>query len=290
MNGTSAHSPTRALGWRLRTRTLTFDALPAIMGIVNVTPDSFSDGGDYFDAQSAIDHALRQEDAGADLIDVGGESTRPYSESVATDEELRRVIPVLEGLLGRVQCPLSIDTSKGSVAAAAIELGVEIVNDVTGLEGDPRMLPLAAATGVGVCAMHMRGSPKTMQDAPHYENVVSDIYRYLSERKGALLTGGIDAQRICLDPGIGFGKSHLHNLELIRACHRFLELGAPILVGHSRKGFIAQLIGDKQLPRDAGTLGISLALASQGIQILRVHDVANTKQALLCYAAAGAIF
>ncbi len=287
MNNSDELRRNRCQAWQLRTCSIAFGQLPAIMGIVNVTPDSFSDGGSYFAVRQAIDHALRLEDAGADILDIGGESTRPYSEPVAEDEELKRIVPVLEGLSGRVQCPLSIDTSKSRVAAAAIDLGAECINDVTGLDGDPRMIALACETGVGVCAMHMRGRPQTMQDAPEYDDVVREIYQYLLDRRSTLLAGGIAAPRICLDPGIGFGKTHAHNLELIQSCVTFLELGSPILVGHSRKGFIAQLIGDKQGSRDAGTLGISLALAAQGIQILRVHDVASTKQALVCFAAAG---
>ena len=272
--------------WQLPSRRFEFGKLPALMGIVNVTPDSFSDAGNFFSTQQAIDHGLRLEDAGADFLDIGGESTRPYSEPVAVEEELRRVLPVLEGLVGRVNCPLSIDTSKSQVAARAIELGVEIINDISGLEHDPGMLPLAAKTQVAVCAMHMQGTPQSMQDAPTYQDVVQEIYEYLQARDQALQTGGIAPERICLDPGIGFGKTHAHNLELIQRSHRFLQLGRPILVGHSRKGFIGRLINDKQAPRDAGTLGISLALAAQGIQILRLHEVAHTRQAMLCFAAA----
>jgi len=255
------------------------------MGIVNVTPDSFSDGGDHFAVQAAIDHALRLEDAGADILDIGGESTRPYSHSVATDDELRRVVPVLEGLQGRVQCPLSIDTTKSRVARVGVELGAEIINDITGLEGDPLMLPLAVELQVAVCAMHMQGTPQTMQDAPHYQDVVADIYAYLQQRRDRLLAAGVDARRICLDPGIGFGKTHQHNIDLLRGCQRFLDLQCPILIGHSRKGFIAQLIGDKHISRDSGTLGVSLALAAKRMHILRLHDIASTRQALLCFAA-----
>jgi dihydropteroate synthase len=280
-------SECRVPRWSLRTRNLSFGPLPALMGIVNVTPDSFSDGGVYWGTQAAIEHALRLEDAGADLLDIGGESTRPYSESVAVEEELRRVTPVIAGLQGRVACPLSIDTSKARVARAALDLGVEIINDVTGLEGDPEMLPLVAASGAGVCAMHMRGTPQTMQNAPYYVDVVAEILAYLQERQLRLRKAGILSDKICLDPGIGFGKTHAHNWELLGACHRFLELGCPVLIGHSRKGFIADLLGDKQLPRDAGTLGISLRLASRGIQVLRLHEIAATRQALLCWQASG---
>jgi len=282
-------SECRAQHWSVRTRRLTFGSLPALMGIVNVTPDSFSDGGTYWGTQAAIEHALRLEDAGADLLDIGGESTRPYSEPVTVDEELRRVTPVIAGLQGRVACPLSIDTSKAHVARAALDLGVEIINDVTGLEGDPEMLPLAAASGAGVCAMHMRGSPQTMQNAPEYADVVAEIYAYLQARQLRLRQAGIHDEKICLDPGIGFGKTHAHNWELLRVSQRFLELGCPVLIGHSRKGFIADLLGDKQLPRDAGTLGISLMLASRGIQVLRLHEIASTRQALLCWQASGGL-
>lgn len=283
----SSAEPIQRPHWKLRTREIEFGSLPLLMGIVNVTPDSFSDGGDFFTPQAAIDHALRLEDAGADLLDIGGESTRPYSHSVSNDEELRRVLPVLEGLAGRVQCPLSIDTSKSSVARAAIELGAEIINDVTGLESDSQMLPLAVETGAGVCAMHMQGTPQTMQDAPTYVDVVAEIHQYLHQRKMELLAGGVELARICLDPGIGFGKTHAHNLELLRACDAFLDLDCPILVGHSRKGFVGEVIRDKRASRDAGTLGFSLALAAKRIHVLRVHDIAATRHALLCFSAAG---
>lgn len=275
--------------WELRTRSLEFGRIPLLMGIVNVTPDSFSGSGETFAAQAAIDHALRLEDAGADLLDIGGESTRPYSGSISIEEELRRVVPVFEGLSERVQCPLSTDTSKSQVARAAIDLGVEIINDVSGLEGDPQMMPLAVETHVGVCAMHMQGTPQTMQDAPTYVDVVAEIHQYLYERKLALLAAGVKLSRICLDPGIGFGKTHAHNLDLIRTCDAFLDLGCPILVGHSRKGFVGEVIGDKHAQRDAGTLGFSLALAAKRIHILRVHEVAATRHALLAFVAAGGL-
>lgn len=283
---TSCGVQTRA-AWQLRTRELRFGHIPALMGIVNVTPDSFSDGGSFYDAQAAIDHALRLEDAGADLIDIGGESTRPYSQNISSDDELRRIVPVFEALAGRVGCPLSIDSSKSRVALAAIELGAEIINDVTGLTGDPQMLPVAVESGVGVCAMHMQGTPQTMQDAPTYVDAVAEIHQYLRDRQKALLDAGVPLGKICLDPGIGFGKTHEHNLELLRNCAAFLDLGSPILIGHSRKGFIGKVIDDKEAARDAGTLGFSLALAAKGIHILRVHEVAATRQALLCFAAAG---
>lgn len=277
----------RANHWKLRTRTLELGELPCIMGIVNVTPDSFSDGGHYFTPNTAIEHALRLEDEGADILDFGGESTRPYSQPVTTDDELRRIVPVLEALIGRISIPISIDTSKSEVARAAIGLGAEIINDVTGLEHDPEIIEVAVQSQVGVCAMHMRGTPQTMQNDPIYTNVVAEIYDYLAARDAALLSAGIAPERICLDPGIGFGKTHQHNVELIRSSGAFLRLNRPILVGHSRKGFIGKMIGNQDADRFAGTLGVTLALARCGIQIVRVHDVQATRHALVTFQASG---
>lgn len=279
----------RARHWQLRTRELSFGTLPIVMGIVNVTPDSFSDGGQFYEPQAAVDQAQRMAEAGAGILDIGGESTRPYSTPVQADEECRRVLPVIEAVCNRVSIPVSIDTSKASVAREAIAAGAEIINDVTGFEGDKQMAPLAVETGVGVCAMHMQGTPQTMQDEPTYDNVVEDIYQYLADRRDWLLAAGIECQRICLDPGIGFGKSHQHNLTLLAKCDRFHSLGCPLLVGHSRKGFIAKLLGDKEADRTAATLGVSLALAMRGIQVIRVHDVAQTVQAMQLFAAAGGL-
>lgn len=279
----------RATEWRLRTRTLSFGRLPAIMGIVNVTPDSFSDGGAFHEPSRAIEHARRLIAAGADVVDVGGESTRPYSDPVAEQEELDRVLPVIEAIAAESDVPISIDTSKAGVARAAIAAGAEIINDVTGLEGDPAMVAVALESQAGVCAMHMQGTPQTMQENPRYDDVVEDIFAYLRGRRDQLLAAGLDAARICLDPGIGFGKTHAHNLQLLNHCERFHELGQPLLVGHSRKGFIAHVLQDKACDRTAGTVGVSLALARRGIQVLRVHDVAVTRQALLLFAASGGI-
>lgn len=277
--------PQRATTWRLRTRELKFGRLPLLMGIVNVTPDSFSDGGKFFDPQQAIEQALRLVEDGADIIDIGGESTRPYSEMVAVDEELSRVVPVLESLSGKVEVPISIDTSKAKIAEAAVDLGAEIINDVTGLTGEPGMLALAVKSKAGVCAMHMQGTPQTMQDAPQYVDVVSEIGEYLAERKAALVAAGVELERICLDPGIGFGKTHQHNLTLMANCWRFHELGCPLLVGHSRKGFLAKVIGDSDRDRTAATAGSAISLALQGVQVIRVHDVRAVKDALLAFAA-----
>ncbi len=259
------------------------------MGILNVTPDSFSDGGHFASTVAAVEHGLKLADEGADLIDVGGESTRPYAEPVEEAEELRRVLPVVQRLAEALKIPISIDTSKSIVAREALAAGAEIINDVTALTGDSRMLNVAVETGAAVCAMHMLGTPQNMQDDPQYDDVVAEVLDHLRRRRDALLEAGIAADRIALDPGIGFGKTHEHNLTLVANCHRFHELSCPLLVGHSRKGFIGKIIGDKTADRTAGTLGISLALASQGVQILRVHDVAPTLHALKLYVASGGL-
>lgn len=290
----------RPTHWQLRTRSLELPhprgslARPLVMGIVNVTPDSFSDGGRHADVGAAVAHGLSLVAEGADILDVGGESTRPFSEPVAEEEELRRVAEVVRRLANESGVPVSIDTSKARVAARAVELGAEIINDVTGLDGDPDMIRVARDAGVGVCAMHMRGTPKTMQVDPRYDDVVTDIHRYLTARRDALVTAGIPLARICLDPGIGFGKTHEHNLELMRHAGRFLDLGVPILVGHSRKGFLAKVI-ERSLgrpatneDRDAATAGAACRLAAQGIQIVRVHAVGLVRSALELFAATGA--
>lgn len=273
--------------WRLRTTTFAPARLPRLMGIVNVTPNSFSDGGQFLDPAVAIAHGRELVRQGAELLDVGGESTQPYAPRVSAEEELRRVLPVVTALCRDAAVPISIDTSKALVARAAIEAGAEIINDVTGLEGDPEMAPLARGTQVGLCVMHMQGTPATMQHCPTYENVVADVAEYLARRRECLIADGIDPDRICLDPGIGFGKTHAHNLELLRAAGRLRQLGAPVLVGPSRKGFIGHVLGDKQADRAAGTVGVVLALARQGVPYIRVHDVAAARQALRLFAAAG---
>ena len=278
--------------WQLRTRALALPhpggaiRRPLVMGIVNVTPDSFSDGGRHDSVEAAVAHGLKLAADGADILDVGGESTRPYSEPVAADEELRRVSEVVKRLAAEAGVPVSIDTSKASVAARAIALGAEIINDVTGLEGDAEMLRVARESGAGICAMHMRGTPQTMQIDPRYDEVVAEIHAYLAARRDALLAAGIPLEKICLDPGIGFGKTHAHNRELMANAGRFLDLGTPILVGHSRKGFIGKSI-EQALGRpatldelDAGTAGAACGLAAPGIQIVRVHAVGQVRAAL----------
>lgn len=275
-----SHTQTPCRRWQLKRQTLAFGGTPHIMGIVNVTPDSFSDGGRYHQTDQAIEHALKLVEQGADILDIGGESTRPYSTPVAIQEELDRVIPVIEGIAERTETPISIDTSKAGVAEAALAAGAEIINDVTGLEGDPRMVEVAIASDAGVCAMHMQGNPQTMQDDPTYEAVVDEIIGYLMQRRDWLIEQGVSRDRICLDPGIGFGKTHQHNLELIAQVDRFHVTDCPILVGHSRKGFIKKFSHDESAERVAGTLAVSLGLARAQIQIIRVHDVLETRQGL----------
>ncbi|HEY2414201.1 MAG TPA: dihydropteroate synthase [Pirellulaceae bacterium] len=280
----------RATSWQLRTRTLQFGRHPLLMGIVNVTPDSFSDGGQFFDPQAAIDHALKLLDDGADILDIGGESTRPYSTMISAEEELRRVIPIIEAIVrDRPQALISIDTSKAVVAEAAIAAGADIINDVTGLAGDPAMIGLAKTSAAGVCVMHMQGTPQTMQDNPFYDDVVDEIFEFLCQRRDELIAAGVDRQRICLDPGIGFGKTNKHNITLMANCWRLHDLGCPLLVGHSRKAFIGKLIGDKMADRTFGTIGGALALALQGVQIIRVHDVAAVRQAMVLFEASGGL-
>jgi dihydropteroate synthase len=283
-------SPIRATSWRLRSRTLHFGPWPLLMGIVNVTPDSFSDGGQFFAPDAAVAHALRLLDDGADIFDIGGESTRPYSTPVATEEELRRVLPVIEEVRRlRPDAVLSIDTYKAEIASAALSAGAQIINDVTGLTGDPQMAMVARESAAGVCVSHMQGKPQTMQDNPTYTDVVAEIHDYLRQRRDALMAAGIDRERICLDPGIGFGKTHQHNITLMAHCGQFHDLGCPLLVGHSRKAFIGKLIDDKNADRTAGTIGGALALAAQGVQILRVHDVLAVRQALAVFNACGGL-
>lgn len=281
--------PGRAGSWRLRTRTLTFGRRPLLVGILNVTPDSFSDGGAFLDARRAVDHGLSLVEQGADVLDVGGESTRPYASPVDAAEELRRVAPVVDRLCQATDVPISIDTTKSAVAREALSAGAEIVNDVSGLERDPRMVSVALEFGAAVCAMHMQGTPQTMQDHPIYADVVQEVLDYLLRRRDALVSAGMARERICLDPGIGFGKTHQHNLTLLARCGRFHDLGCPLLVGHSRKGFIGSVLGDPAADRAAGTIGVALSLARQGVQLLRVHEVAPVRQALLLFDATGGI-
>lgn len=275
--------------WDLGRRKLQLRRRPLVMGILNVTPDSFSDGGKHLDPKRAVEIAIQMQADGADIVDIGGESTRPYSDPVGLQQELDRVMPVIERLRGHLSIPISIDTSKSRVAVAAVAAGAEIINDVTGLGGDPEMAATARDLAVGVCVMHIKGSPQTMQDDPQYDDVVEDIHAYLVARRDFCLDIGIEFDRICLDPGIGFGKTHEQNLELLRATRRFAEIGSPLLIGHSRKGFIGKLLGDKEADRTAATLGVSLAVAAAGADVIRVHDVKPTVDALKLFEASGGL-
>lgn len=254
------------------------------MGILNVTPDSFSDGGEYAVVESAVSHGMDLVEAGADIIDVGGESTRPGADPVSLEEELRRTIPVVEAIAADTKTPISIDTTKAEVARQALAAGATIVNDISGMTFDPQMLAVCAEQGAAVCAMHIVGTPQTMQSDPTYDDVVGEVTEFLQQRLNAAAQAGIPQERICLDPGIGFGKTAEHNLLLMKAVRRMREqLQRPLLIGHSRKRFLAKLLGRPLEERLAGTTGVSIALAENGADILRVHDVQATRDALVAW-------
>ncbi len=257
---------------------------PIVMGIVNVTPDSFSDGGEWLDAGAAIAHGRELAAQGAAILDVGGESTRPGAQPVTEAEELRRVVPVIEGLAG-AGARLSIDTSKAAVAAAALDAGAAIVNDVTALRGDPAMAALVARRGCDVCLMHMLGEPRTMQRDPRYGDVVGEVRAFLAERVAFARGAGIDEARVWLDPGIGFGKTAAHNLELLARLGEIVALGHPVVVGTSRKSFLGAITGRPASERVAGTLATNVLALAAGARIFRVHDVAPARDALLVAAA-----
>lgn len=254
------------------------------MGVVNVTPDSFSDGGDNLDAATAIATARRLLAEGAALVDVGGESTRPGAEAVTSDEELRRVVPVLEGLSG---LPVSIDTSKAGVARQALELGAVLVNDVTALRGDPALAEAVAEAGAYVCLMHMQGEPRTMQVEPRYDDVVAEVAAFLEERLEAAVRAGIPEEHVCLDPGIGFGKTPDQNLQLIRNLDRICRIGRPVLVGLSRKSTLARVLGDPtgRVGTTAASIGAAVAAFDRGASLFRAHDVEEHVEALAAAAA-----
>ncbi len=256
------------------------------MGVVNVTPDSFSDGGLFLDTDDAVRHALELVAEGADILDVGGESTRPGSEPVAEDEERRRVVPVLERVAAagaRVQ--LSIDTSKPDVAGAALDAGATYVNDVTAFRADPGMAGLVAERGVECCLMHMLGEPRTMQDDPRYGDVVSDVKAFLEERLAFAVAEGVPEERVMLDPGIGFGKTLEHNLELLRRLDEIVALGRPVVVGTSRKSFLGRITGREVGERLPGTIATNVLALERGASVFRVHEVAPVRDALAVAAA-----
>jgi dihydropteroate synthase len=251
-------------------------AAPAVMGVINVTPDSFSDGGVYFHVEPAVTAAWGMLDAGAAIIDVGGESTRPGSEGVSADEELARIEPVLADLAG---APVSVDTSKAAVARRAVDLGAELVNDVTALRADPELAGVVADAGCYVCLMHMKGEPRTMQVDPTYDDVVSEVKSFLEERLAFAVDHGIDERLVCLDPGIGFGKTPSHNFELVRRLDELAAIGRPLLVGLSRKSSLGALTGAR-VGTTAASVGAAVAAYERGATILRAHDVREHVEAL----------
>jgi dihydropteroate synthase len=266
-------------------RLIEFPERPLIMGIVNVTPDSFFDGGRYLDAGAAVAHAVRLVEEGADLLDVGAESTRPGADAVSVAEECRRAIPVVTALARAVTVPISIDTSKAAVARAALDEGAVLVNDVTALRGDPAMADVVAQTGAGIVLMHMSGTPGTMQQAPRYDDVVGEISEFFEDRIRFAMAHGIVKRQIILDPGIGFGKLLEHNLALLaRLCH-FTLFECPLLVGVSQKGFLGQLLDRPVQDRQWGTAAAVAMAVDRGAGILRVHDVAAMKDVVQVAAA-----
>jgi dihydropteroate synthase len=267
--------------WKIRDREIDLSRRARVMGIINATPDSFSDGGSYLDPQAALAHGLQMVAEGAEILDIGGESTRPGAQSVEADEEIRRVLPIIQALRRESQVLLSIDTSKAAVARAALDAGADIINDVTGLRGDPDMPALAASSRAGVVIMHMQGQPRTMQVAPTYDDVVEEVGNFFRQALARSVACGIDPMRIALDPGIGFGKTPEHNRRLLAELSAFLEFGRPLLVGASRKSFLGWLAGSFAMD-DRFWPGVALTslCRERGARILRVHDVKPHTEAL----------
>jgi len=253
---------------------------PAVMGVINVTPDSFSDGGDYLQPEPAAAHGVELEQQGADLVDIGGESTRPGAEPISAEREMARVVPVIELLRARSEVPISIDTMKAEVARAAIAAGAGFVNDVTALRNDPEMASVVAAAGVPVCLMHMQGTPKTMQDDPRYADVVAEVSEFLLERAAYAESQGIARELICVDPGIGFGKTLEHNLTLLHRLDRIVAVGYPVLIAVSRKRFLGRITGRAEKERTAATVAANLSALARGAWMFRVHDVGPNREAL----------
>jgi len=265
-----------------------YDGRPLVMGVLNVTPDSFSDGGRYLDPEAAVSRALQMAAEGADIIDVGGESTRPGADAVPAQQELDRVVPVIEALVRELPLPVSIDTSKPEVMRAACAAGARLINDVRALQA-PGALEAAAELGQPVCLMHMQGDPRTMQLAPNYRDVVAEVAAFLAARAGAALAAGVPERNIILDPGFGFGKTLAHNLTLLAGLDRIAELGYPVLAGLSRKSMLGTLLGRELPDRLAGSLALALLAAQGRAMILRVHDVAPTVDALRVLTAVNAV-
>jgi dihydropteroate synthase len=274
------------LHWQLPNRVLTLGRRPLVMGIVNVTPDSFSDGGRFADTDSAVAHGLRLVEQGADILDIGGESTRPGASPVAINEEMNRVLPVVEQLARRTTVPLSVDTSKAAVAAACTAAGAQIINDVTALTGDPDMTGIARDSKAGVILMHMQGTPATMQIAPCYEEVVKEVFHFLETRLQDLANLGIAREQLALDPGIGFGKKHEHNLALLARLEEFQRLGRPVCLGVSRKGLLGRALDRPLERRLPGALAVlCYAMSRNAVQIIRVHDVEDTRDVITMFEA-----
>lgn len=267
--------------WKFAGRTLDLSRTGAIMGVLNVTPDSFSDPGEFFSTEHAVEQALRMESEGAQIIDIGGESTRPDAKAVSASEECARVLPVLQKLRGKVTALISIDTSKAEVAEAALHEGASIVNDVTGGRRDASMMPLVARTGAGFIIMHMQGTPRTMQKNPHYNDVVAEVRDFFRQQYRAALECGIDPMAIAFDPGIGFGKTLAHNLDLLRHLRQLGDENRPIVVGVSRKSFLAKIIDSLEMKdRLAPTVALTALLRQRGANVIRVHDVKDNVAAL----------
>lgn len=267
------------LPWRAGDRLLAGDGRPRLMGIINTTPDSFSDGGRAFDPADALARAQALRDDGADILDIGGESSRPGADVVPMEEERRRVLGAIEALAD-FPLPLSIDTTKAAVALAAIEAGAKIINDITALSGDPDMPRVAADHGAAVVLMHMQGTPQTMQQNPHYDDVLTEVYDFLARRVEFAESAGIPRDHIAIDPGIGFGKTFDHNLALLRGIGRFATLGCAVLIGSSRKGFLGKITGRDLAHRDVASAVSALAAIVNGASVARVHDVAAASDAL----------
>jgi dihydropteroate synthase len=281
----AASRPPIARVWKANGVDLHARTLPLLMGIVNVTPDSFSDGGAWFDPKRAVEQALQLASDGADILDIGGESTRPGAEPVALADELKRVIPVIAAVREQCNTPISADTYKAQVAREALAAGATIVNDISGLTFDPQMIEVCADSTCGVICMHIQGTPQTMQADPRYGDVVTELVEFFISSLQMLTAAGIAPERIAIDPGIGFGKTAGHNLEILSHVSSFQSLGRPVLIGHSRKGFLKKLLNRAVDERLYGTIGVAIAAAMQGVDILRIHDVAAVRDSLLAWRA-----
>lgn len=274
--------PASTIVWACRERRITLGQRPLLMGILNVTPDSFADGGCHFDHEAAVEHAFAMIADGADIIDIGGESTRAGAGAVGVDEELRRVLPVIRRLAGKTETLLSVDTSKAAVAEACLEAGAHIVNDVAALAADPLMPEVARRFGAGVVLMHCQGTPATMQLNPHYNDVVAEVRGYLAQRLQCLADAGLNPESMAVDPGIGFGKTLAHNLKLLANARALAMLKRPLVIGASRKSFLGKLTGREVDQRMPASLGALAYCALRGASVLRVHDVRESRDVLTC--------